>query len=181
MFIATVVFATLFVISLIIAYAGPQNGNYFKVLVTVKILGKNPFGKMWLVILPNYLVLQSALVQERNRMVWETRHCQTLQDHQHHLQPMVRCSHGTVFGFQTSFDLLGIPLQFTQTLQHWKLKVSNASHSYCCKLFCVVEWDKKTSLMLIPVACPLNPISPLSLIVSLKNITQRISFPLTHC
>lgn len=29
MCIATTVFATLFVISLIIAYAGPQNGNYF--------------------------------------------------------------------------------------------------------------------------------------------------------
>jgi hypothetical protein len=28
MFIATMVLATLFVISLIIAYAGPQNGNY---------------------------------------------------------------------------------------------------------------------------------------------------------
>jgi hypothetical protein len=46
MFIATVVFATLFVISLIIAYAGPQNGNYFKVILTVKILEKNPIGRI---------------------------------------------------------------------------------------------------------------------------------------
>jgi hypothetical protein len=66
------------------------------------------------------LILQSALVQERNQMDWEKRCCRTPQALLYHLQPMVRYFRGTMLDFPHLFGPLGTTLQFTQIWQHLK-------------------------------------------------------------